>query len=62
LEAVIDELRATGFCVCMAVRHTSIIGKSWVVQTPMDLDVAYLVAAPIDSPPAKARELGSLTF
>jgi transcriptional regulator with XRE-family HTH domain len=65
VDMMIAELRATGFCVCMAVRQTSITGKSWKDQTPMDLDVAYLVAAPIDSPPAKIvvpRKLGSMAF
>jgi transcriptional regulator with XRE-family HTH domain len=65
LETMIGELRTTGFCVCMAVRHTSITSKSWADQTPWDLEVAYLVAAPVDSPPEKVavpRKLGSMTF
>jgi transcriptional regulator with XRE-family HTH domain len=65
VDAMIAELRATRFCVCMAVRQTSITSKSWKDQTPMDLEVAYLIAAPIDSPPAKIvvpRKLGSPAF
>jgi len=58
VDAMIAELRATRFCVCMAVRQTSITSKSWK-------DQAYLIAAPIDSPPAKIvvpRKLGSPAF
>jgi transcriptional regulator with XRE-family HTH domain len=65
VDTMIADLRAAGFCLCMAERHTSITNKSWVDQTPLKLDVAYLVAAPIDSPPAKVvvpRELGSMAF
>ena len=65
VDTMIAELRAAGFCVCMAVRQTSITSKSWKDQTPMDLDVAYLVAAPIDSTPAKIavpRRLGRMAF
>jgi transcriptional regulator with XRE-family HTH domain len=62
IDTMIADLHAAGFCLCMAERHTSITKKSWVNQTPMKLDVAYLVSAPIDSPPAKvavSRSLGS---
>ena len=65
IDAMIAELRATGFCVCMAVRETRITNKSWVDQTPRDLAVAYLVAAPVNSPPTKIvvpRKLGSVAF
>ena len=65
VDMMIGELRATGFCVCMAVRKTSITNKSWKDQTPMDLEVAYLVAAPVDLPPAKivvTRKLASVAF
>ena len=62
---MIAELRVSGFCVCVAVRKTSITNKSWKDQKSMNLDVAYLVAAPIDSLPAKIvvpRKLGSMAF
>lgn len=65
LETMIGELQSNGFCVCMAVRQTSITSKSWADQTPWDLEVAYLVAAPVDSPPTKIvvpRKLGSMAF
>jgi hypothetical protein len=61
----IAELRATGHCLCMAARSTSITSKPWPNPTPMPLDVAYLVVAPIDAPPAKIvvpHKLGSLGF
>ena len=65
VDVMIAELHATGFCVCMAVRQTSITNKSWKDQTPMDLDVAYLIAAPIDSPPTRIVvpcKLGSMAL
>lgn len=65
VDTMIAALCATGFYDCKAVRQTSIISKSWKDQTPMDLDVAYLIAAPVDSPPAKIvvpRKLGSKAF
>lgn len=57
LERMIDDLRAAGFCVCMAIRQTSISNKSWVDQTPMSLGITYLVAAPIEAPPKKIAVL-----
>jgi hypothetical protein len=62
VDTMIADLRVTGFCVCMAERHTSITNKSWANQTPMKWDVAYLVAAPIDSPPAKIAVPRSVAF
>jgi transcriptional regulator with XRE-family HTH domain len=65
LDKIIGELREAGFCVCMALRRASITNKSWANETPMNLDVAYLVPAPLDSPPAKIvvpRNLGLISF
>jgi transcriptional regulator with XRE-family HTH domain len=65
IDAMIAEPRPAGFCVCMAARQTSITSKSWKDRTPMDLDVAYLIAAPIDPPPTKIvvpRKLGSMAL
>jgi transcriptional regulator with XRE-family HTH domain len=61
----IAELRATGHCLCMAERRTSVTSKSWPDPTPMPLDVVYFVVAPVDAPPAKVvvpRKLGSIGF
>jgi hypothetical protein len=65
LENFVGELRVVGFCVCIALRHTSITNNSWADQTPMNLDLAYAIATPLDSPPAKImvpRKLGSFRF
>lgn len=62
LEEMIAELRSTGFCLCMGVRQTAITNKSWADPTPLALSVVYLVAAPVDVPPAKivvSRKLDS---
>lgn len=61
----IAELNAAGYCVCMAVRQARITSKSWPDPTPMELDLAYLVVAPPEAPPAKIavpRKLGSKAF
>ena len=63
VDGMIAELRTSGFCVCIALCDTSIISKSWANQTPLNWRVAYLIAAPINSPPTKfvvPRELGSM--
>jgi transcriptional regulator with XRE-family HTH domain len=43
LDALLRELDGHGAIVYFAVRHTSIVGKSWPDQTPMPVDILYLV-------------------
>ena len=63
VDAMTAELRATGFCLRVAVRRTDITNRAWPDPTPMRLTVIYLLAAPLGAPPAKVsvpQELGSI--
>ena len=43
LDALLRELDGRGAIVYFAVRHTSIVGKSWPDQTPMPVHILYLL-------------------
>ncbi len=62
-ETMLAGLRSAGFCICIAERRITVTSQTWNDQSRMDLDVTYVVATPVQSPPTKIivpRELGPM--
>jgi hypothetical protein len=43
LDALLRDLEDDGAIVYSAIRHASVVGKDWPNQTPMPVDILYLV-------------------
>jgi transcriptional regulator with XRE-family HTH domain len=62
LDEHIAELKAAGFCLCAAFRDTRLTNDSWTNKTPLPCRITYLLAGPIDRPPAKVAVARKVSF